>query len=176
MDISKEVEIILRDAGYNTWPWENRLAPVVCFESEAVLGFIFFFKSPDDLLKDWELTQKEALTNFRVALKKAGEKAWNIYSVFLTELAPTDVQKEDLNRIEENFQMTRKIVRAGVQSKNILISTLLPLLPIRNTPRIDESNFENRLISALSEIHPEGCRAFMGNAKPFDVAQILADL
>lgn len=175
MNLSKDTEILLRDAGYQTWPWEERPVPVVCFEDDTILGFVHIFDSAEMIEGQWESAQSAALTRFRPALRGAGEKAWNVYSIFLT-VAPVD-QKIDilLDRIEEDFHLTRKIARAGVKSQGALREALLPILPIRNRPEINKSNIEVRLEESLSKIHPAGANAFLKKAKAADVAQILAE-
>ena len=175
MDLKKETEIVLRDAGYHTWPWENGPVPVVCFENDAILGFTYFFGTAAEMQEGWEAAQNAALARFRLALKGAGEKAWNIYSVFLSEAPADERVTVELDRIEENFRQTRKIVRTGIEARAHLVGALIPLLPIRNTPTIDESNFEARLAATLEKIHPEGSRAFLSKAKAVDLAQILAE-
>ena len=173
MDLRKETEILLRDAEFETWPWESGPVPVVCFENDASLGFVYFFKTDKDIQEQWESAQSATLTRFNFALRSSGAKAWNVYSVFLSE--GTEDKFSSLDRIEENFSQTRKIVRAGIRSREQLSNALLPLLPIRSSPRIDASNFEARLSAALKDIHPRGAKALLGRAKPGDVAEILAD-
>ena len=173
MDLIKETEIVLRDAGYETWPWESGPVPVVCFENDASLGFVHFFDHANAIQEEWEIVHRTTLARFKLALRNAGEKAWSVYAIFLTE--GSDDELSSLDRIEENFSQTRKIVRAGIRSREQLTNALLPLLPIRNSPRIDVSNFEARLDAALQKIHAKGGKALLGNAKPSDVAQILAE-
>ena len=175
MDLKKETEIVLRDAGFETWPWENGPVPVVCFENDASLGFVHFFDGAVELQEGWQGAQDASLARFTLALRGAGEKAWNVYAIFLAKEPADDGSVASLDRIEENFSYTRKIVRAGIRSQEELTGALLPLLPIRNSPRIDASNFEARLDAALQKIHPKGGRALLGNAKPVDIAQILAE-
>lgn len=175
MDFSKDTEILLRDAGYETWPWDGGPVPVVCFEGDTILGFVYLFDSAEMIHEQWESAQGAALARFKPALRSAGEKAWNVYSLFLTE-SPADHNMEILlDRIEEDFRLTRKLVRAGVRSKGALRDAFLPILPIRNRPTIDKSNIEDRLEDALTKIHPSGAKAFLKRATAADIAQILAE-
>lgn len=175
MDISKETEIILRDNGYNTWQWTDSSQSVICFENESILGFIHIVSGCMEIIDKWRAIQDVTLARFKPELKKAGEKAWNVYSIFLTEGRADTQTKNMLNSIEENFQLTRKIVRAGINSQQQLIGALLPLLSIRNKPIFDESNFDEKLFTNLSKLHVEGAKAFTKNIKPRDIAQILSE-
>ena len=175
MDLQKETEIVLRDGGYETWPWQKGLVPAVCFEDELILGFVHYFASTDDLVSKWEDAQSTALLRFRPALRNAGEKAWNVYSIFITVDVADDSMTSKLDSIEENFEQTRKLVRTGVISTANLKNALLPLLPIQNRPQINESNMEERLRVTLQEINPAAAKAFLGKATPIDIAQILAE-
>ena len=108
MNIATQTEIVLRDAGYDTWTSETSLAPVVCFENAALIGFLHVFTSANALLADWESRQRSALARYAAALRSVGAKAWNVYSLFLTEDSDGSVYRQ-IERIEENFSLTRKI-------------------------------------------------------------------
>ena len=175
MDITKEIEIVLRDANYATWQWTDGPVPVVCFENDEVIGFVHVFGLVSELLSDWEKSQDATLSRFRPALKNAGEKAWNVYSIFLAEDKHDESLQLRLDHIEENFRLTRKIARDGIGTKEGVISALLPLLPVRYRPQIDESNFHSRLLDRLSDISPDGATALLKGASAVDIAQILAE-
>lgn len=149
--------------------------PVVCFENDTVLGFVNIFDKADSLVEGWEKAQQSALAEFRPQLIGAGEKAWNVYSIFVTPNVAQDRVDDKLDRIEENFKLTRKIARAGILTKERLESALLPLLPIQNRPKLADSRIEERLMTALSAISEDGAEAFMKDVKPVDIAHILAD-
>src|SRR5436853_7183694 len=114
MDIETQAEMLLRQAGYETWPSKGGPVPCICFENEAVAGFIHIFATSDELLGGWREAQESALARHTPALRVAGEKAWNIYSVFVAAEAGT-IRTRDIERIEEDFTRTRKIARAGLQ-------------------------------------------------------------
>jgi hypothetical protein len=75
MDIGTQTEIILREAGFETWPWTGGIVPVICFENAAVAGFMHFFSSAEDLLARWEQAQSASLNRHTVSLRSAGAKA-----------------------------------------------------------------------------------------------------
>jgi hypothetical protein len=174
MDISTQAEIDLREADYETWTWSGGMVPVVCFENQATIGFLHVFLSADKLLADWEQAQKVVLSRYTAALRSAGAKAWNVYSVFLThEVSPTLVRR--IERIEEDFTMARKIARVGIKTNEDLIGALLPLLPVRAQPSIGKTDYEERLRSRLQDVPDEALEAFLGRVSPIDVARILEE-
>src|SRR5688572_30903989 len=117
MDIATQAEIVLRGAGYETWPWTGVLPSVTCFENAALIGFVHVFSSADELLTHWEAAQQAVVSRHSAALRAAGAKAWNVYSVFLAE-NPAPTQQRAVERIEENFALTRKIARTGVRTQD----------------------------------------------------------
>ncbi|MBS0176401.1 MAG: hypothetical protein JSR64_20400 [Nitrospira sp.] len=174
MDIATQTEVLLRGAGYETWTWTGAPQAVICFENAALIGFVHVFPSANDLLTRWQEAQNAALSRHGPALRAAGAKAWNVYSVFLTdEQAPT--QQRAVERIEEDFALTRKIARAGVRTQADLERTLLPLTAVRAQPLISETDFEDRLRARLKDVSPDVLTAFLGTTPAEEVARILAE-
>lgn len=174
MDIATQAEVLLRGAGYETWTWTGATPAVICFENAALIGFVHVFPTANDLLTRWQEAQTSALSRHGPALRAAGAKAWNVYSVFLTE-EQTSIQQRAVERIEEDFTLTRKIVRAGVRTQDDLERTLLPLTAIRAQPLISETDFEDRLRSRLKNVSPDVLTAFLGPIPAEEVARILED-
>lgn len=172
MDIYIQSEILLRDAQYDTWTWTGPSGPVTCFENAALMGFVHVFDTADALLGLWEERQQLALARHATFLRSAGAKAWNVYSLFLTEDLGARSGRE-IERIEENFSLTRKIARASIRTADDIEMALLPLLSIRSKPQLGAANFETRLRTRLKEISPDGVTAFLNEATPADVARIL---
>jgi len=174
MDITTQTEVLLRVAGYETWTWAGTTPAIICFENSALIGFVHFFSSADELLGRWQEVQNTVLSRHSHALRTAGAKAWNVYSVFLTEdKAPT--LRREIERIEEDFSLTRKIARLGVRTQEELEHTLLPLSVIRAQPLISDSDFEDRLRLRLKDVSPEVMAAFLGSASAEDVARVLVE-
>jgi len=98
MDIATQAEIVLREAGYDTWAWTGASTEVTCFENTAIIGFVHVFRSPDELLERWEAAQQVVLSRHSAALRSAGAKAWNVYSVLLAE-EPTPSLQRAVERI-----------------------------------------------------------------------------
>ena len=172
MDIYIQAEILLRDAQYDTWTWTGPAGPVTCFENAALMGFVHVFDTADALLMSWEERQKLTLARHATFLRSAGTKAWNVYSLFLTEDADARRGRE-IERIDEDFSLTRKIARASIKTADDVEMALLPLLSIRSKPLLGAANFETRLRTRLKEISPDGVTAFLNEASPAEVARIL---
>jgi hypothetical protein len=174
MDIATQAEIVLRGAGYETWPWTGASPAVTCFENAAVIGFVHVFSSADELLARWEVAQQAVLSRHSAALRAAGAKAWNVYSVFLAEeQAPT--QQRAVERIEENFALTRKIARAGVHTQDDVESALLPLTAVKAQPILSDTDFQDRLRARLKDVSEDALTAFLGATSAEEVAKILAE-
>ena len=151
MDIPTQVEIVLRDAQFDTWVSTITPSPVTCFENAALMGFVHVFDSARALLDEWEARQKHVLARHAAALRAAGTKAWNVYSLFLTAESAPD-QTRAIERIEEDFELTRKIARESVRTVDDVELALLPLISIRSKPSLGVSNFNDRLRSRLKDL------------------------
>jgi hypothetical protein len=172
MDIFTQAEILLRDTQYETWTWTGSGGPVTCFENAALMGFIHVFDTADVLLDTWRANQQAALARHAASLRGAGAKAWNVYSVFLTP-DQDDRRGREIERIEEDFSLTRKIAKASITTPNDVEKALLPLLSIRSKPLLGASNFETRLRTRLKDIPPDAVTAFLKEITPAEVARIL---
>lgn len=173
MDIFTQAEILLRDAQYETWTWTGSAGPATCFESAALMGFVHVFDTADTLLCTWRASQQVALARHAATLRAAGVKAWNVYSIFLTPDQGARRTRE-IERIEEDFSLTRKIARASIITTDDIEKALLPLLSLRAKPLLGVSNFETRLRTRLKDIPSEAVTAFINNATtPAEVARIL---
>lgn len=174
MDIGIQTEILLREAGYETWTWAGATPAVVCFENAALIGFVHVFPTASELLARWQEAQTSALSRHGPALRAAGAKAWNVYSVFLTE-EQVPGQQRAVERIEEDFAMTRKIARSSVRTQDDLEHTLLPLTALRAQPLISDTDFEDRLRARLKDVSPGVLTAFLGTTPAEEVARMLAE-
>ncbi|WP_413729451.1 hypothetical protein [Sodalis sp. RH22] len=172
MDIFTQAEILLRDVQYETWIWSGSTGPVTCFENAALMGFVHVFDTADTLLDTWRADQQAVLTRHAASLRGAGAKAWNVYSVFLTPGQDVRLGRE-IERIEEDFSLTRKIARASITTADDVEKALLPLLSLRAKPQLGASNFESRLRTRLTGIPPEAVTAFLKEATPAEIARIL---
>ena len=174
MDIETQVEVILREAGYETWALSGGHVPAICFEDPTVIGFVHVFPTAASLLQKWHQAQEIALRRYAPALRAAGGKAWNVYSVLLTaDQSPALARR--IERIEEDFALTRKISRGGIQTATDLDRALLPLLPVKSQAVIAAADYIARLEAHLKDLRPKSITAFLGKVPAADVARILAD-
>jgi hypothetical protein len=174
IDIATQAEVFLREAGYQTWVWTGASPPVTGFENPTIVGFLYVFDTAEDLLAKWEGSQARVLARHAVPLRAAGTKAWNVYSVFLTsEHAPA--LRRDVERLEEDFTLTRKIARTAIQVSEDLDHALMPLAPIKAQPILKNANIEDRLRARAKDLSPPALEAFLGTASAADVADMLSD-
>jgi hypothetical protein len=174
MDIATQAEIILRGAGYDTWPGTGVSPAVTCFENATLMGFVHVFSSAEELLGCWESAQQTVLTRHSAALRRAGAKAWNVYSVFFAE-EQTSSQERLVERIEENFALTRKIARAGVRTQDDIERALLPLTAVKAQPILSTTDFEDRLRARLKDVSPDVLTAFLSAIGADEVARLLVE-
>jgi hypothetical protein len=172
MDIYIQAEIVLRDAGYDTWSWTQSPPSVISFENQTLIGFIHVFETAGALLEKWQSDQQAVLARHSAALRGAGPKAWNVYSIFLTAEQGTQGQR-GVERIEEDFSLTRKIARTAVRTPQDVERVLLPLIGIKAQPLLTEVDFETRLKTRLKDIPADAVTAFLGPIKAEEVARIL---
>jgi hypothetical protein len=174
MDISTQAEILLRRSGYETWLWTGTPPNVVCFENQAIIGFVHVFETANELVETWSTKQEMVLKRHAGALRSAGPKAWNVYSLFLTP-DPSVTLLDQVQRIDEDFSLTRKLARAGVRTTEDLETALLPLIAIKSQPLLSEANFISRLRARLKDLPPAAVDAFLGSASADEVTRILGE-
>ena len=173
MDIDTQIEIVLREAGYATFPWTGGRVPVVCFEDEVVVGFAHVFPSFTDMLSGWQDVQNLSLARYGASLRVGGRKAWNVCSVFLTAGQADTKQVRAAGRIEEDFVTTRKIARADIRSPVELRRALLPLLPLQNSPSLEAVDLRERVRTRSKDMPATVLEGFIGSATAADVAKML---
>lgn len=148
-----EARIVLEAAGFVTFA--NVPSPrSTTFEDLSVLGQLHVLDSADEILKDWENTQDSFLAENADRLLRDSTKAWNLYTVFLTaEVPPPDVERQ-LFKIEDDFRGTRKLVRAGVASRQDLLAAMAPILPFENLLTVGPVDARARLAERLASLSP----------------------
>src|SRR5438067_237143 len=93
MNLSSQVQIVLQDAGYRTWLDAIEAGTAICFEDDSAIGFVFIFETPRTLIERWRNIENVLLVRNAGLLRKAGDKAWNVYSVFLTAAHADEVEQ-----------------------------------------------------------------------------------
>ena len=172
MDIGAQAEIYLREARYDTWAWTGASPPVTCFENPTLVGFIHTFNTAAELLANWEEAQQRVLSRHVASLRLAGTKAWNVYSVFLTSETAPELSFQ-VERLEEDFTLTRKIARTAIQTVEYVSHALMPLAPIKAQPLLDNANLADRLRIRAKDVPTAALVAFLGSPSAQEVAEIL---
>jgi hypothetical protein len=176
MDLKSPVQVVLQDAGYETWLLSVDGLPAVGFEDSAVMGFVCFFEDGPSLLRRWRDLETNLLTGHASSLQKAGEKTWNIYSVFLSPGSADEIQSREIRWIEEDLERTRKIAACGLSSRDEIVKALLPLLPIQRQPLLDSDDFNltQRLRKRIASIAPGAANAALDDTvTPAEVVRLL---
>lgn len=176
MDLKSPVQVVLQDAGYETWLLSVDGLPAVGFEDNAVMGFVCLFDDTPSLLRRWRDLETKLLTVHASSLQKAGEKTWNIYSVFLSSGSADETQLREIRWIEEDLERTRKIAACELSSRDEIVRALLPLLPIQRQPLLDSEDFDltQRLRKRIASIAPDAANAVLDDAvTPAEVVRLL---
>jgi len=153
-DILSMLQGVLQEGGYRTWltPIDKRVT--VCFEDDSVMGCAMPFDDPSTLLATWRSAETAFLLHYAERLRRAGEKAWNVYSVFVTTGKTDAADTRAIRSIEEDLERTRKIAATGVDHREALVGALLPLLPLQQRPVLDQEDvaarFRRRVLAIAS--------------------------
>jgi hypothetical protein len=155
-DLKPILQALLQDAGYQTWLVALDKYEAIAFEDDATMGFASIFETGTELLKEWQNLETKFLMNFSPALKKGGEKTWNVYSVFLCAAGAVEDEARAIRWIEEDLERTRKVTGLVPNGRSDLVTALLPLLPIQYQPRLDTDDFNltQRLKRRIGSIAP----------------------
>ncbi len=114
------------------------------------------------------------LTRFAAGFRTAGEKAWNVYCVFLCGSAADSVQNRQVRWIEENLERTRKIAACGLASREDLLRALLPVLPLQYQPVLRAEDVTERLQTRIRTIVPRASHVVLDQAvSPAEVVRLL---
>jgi hypothetical protein len=176
MDLKSSLQVILQDAGYQTWLVSLDDLEAVGFEDDAAMGFAYVFEDAATMLMRWRELETRLLTRHALSLQKAGEKTWNIYSVFLSAELATPDQSREVRWIEEDQERTRKIAGCGLTTTNDVVTALLPLLPLQYQPSLDSEDFNltQRLLKRIANIAPAAKDAALDNrVLPSEVVRLL---
>lgn len=151
-DVLSMVQVVMQNAGYRTWIVVNTQIPTVGFEDEATMGFVCTFDSPRSLFERWRETEAALLARHATQFRSAGDKAWNVYTVFLTEAHASEEEKRQVRWIEEDLERTRKLTATGVQLRDDVTNAMLPLLPILSKPLLAPEDARERLLHRVDVI------------------------
>jgi hypothetical protein len=147
----------------------------VVFEDSTVLGFIFAYKSPSDVTEGWQKISEKAVSEYQFALRRAGLKAWNTYTVLLAEDEGHQGDVAAFASIEENLAGTRKIARMAVRDADDIRAALLPLLPLQAAPQLEAVDIPQEIRQRATELTTRMVDAFLSTADDSIVLQVLEE-
>ena len=173
-DLTSTLQIILKDAGYQSWLISVDRRTIISFEDEALIGFAFTFETPQSLISQWQDQETAVLARFNQQFREAQDKAWNIYSLFLCASSADEAQAREIREIEENLERTRKIAACDLTSHEETAFAILPILPIQYRPRLEEEHYVDRLRKRIADFAPLAADAALNETIPAaEVAHIL---
>jgi hypothetical protein len=175
-DLRSPVQVVLQEAGYETWLSSVSGETVINFEDAAVMGFVCMFDDVASMLLRWRDMESGLLTAHAPALQRGGDKTWNVYCAFLCSGVPDKVQAREVRWIEEDLERTRKIAACGLANREQVVNALLPLLPIQYQPVLDSEEFDltQRLKKRIADIAPGAANAALDDVIPAaEVARML---
>ena len=176
IDLLSSIQVLLRESGLGTVLSAIDQTPVVRFEDDAVMGFGSLFEDAESLISQWLARENSLLLQYAPRLRSAGEKAWNVYCVFLCGRAASPSQVRQVNWIEENLERTRKIAACGVANREDLVRALVPLLPFQFQPALRPEDLTDRLQRRIDTIAPRGSRVVLDSAvSSAEVVRLLGD-
>ncbi len=153
-DVLSTVQVVMQSANYRTWEIRDSRNLTIGFEDEVTMGFVSVFATPRQMIDNWRETEATLLTRFAAQFGAAGDKAWNVYSVFLTEARSSDEERREIRWIEEDLERTRKITATGLFARDDFVKALLPLLPIIAKPLLAPEDSTQRLLRRIEVISP----------------------
>lgn len=176
IDLLSATQVLLRDAGYTVRLSEIQKSPLASFEDGTVIGFCSVFEQPTEIINKWRAQETEILTRFAPNFRAGGEKAWNVYCIFLCGVAPSKTEAREIAWVEEDLNRTRKIAASGIGARDELVRVLLPVLPIQYQPRLVENDVAQRLEARIGEIAPKARAAALDpSVSPEEVVRLLGD-
>jgi hypothetical protein len=176
IDVLSTVQVTLNEAGFITHLTIVDQNSIVCFEDDILTGFCCIFENPEMLLASWKSLQMSLLMRYAPNLRAAGEKAWNVYCVFLCRSAVSPDHRRQVRWIEEDLERTRKITGCGLASREDVVRCLLPVLPIQHQPLIRAEDVTQRLRTRIQSIVPKASEIVLDESiAPVEVVRLLGE-
>ena len=166
---------VLNNFKYSTSTFEVEGRSAVGFEDETTLGFVFAYDNVDALCALWRSDIASAAARHSLALRRAGEKAWNVYGVFLGGGSTSEASAVRLSMIEEDLTGTRKIARSGLGDIAAVREALLALLPIQSAPLLEAVNMSVEIRLRSSDLPARAVDAFLGSRDTSAILQVLEE-
>jgi hypothetical protein len=176
IDVLSTLQVVLREAGFSTRLTSIDRSSIVCFEDDTLLGFGFIFEDPVSLLELWKIREMVLLKRYAPSVRAAGEKAWNVYCLFLCGAAADPIQNRQVRWVEEDLERTRKVAACGLASREDLLRALLPVLPLQYQPVLRAEDVTERLQTRIRTIAPTAPHVVLDQSvSPAEVVRLLGE-
>ena len=176
IDVLSTLQVLLREGGFSTRLTSIDRSPIVCFEDDTLLGFGCVFEDPVGLLERWKTMEMALLKRFAPSVRTAGEKAWNVYLLFLCGPPADPSQYRQVRWIEEDLDRTRKLAACGLASREDLLRAILPILPLQHQPILRAEDVTERLKTRIRTISPTAPHVVLDQSVSFEeVVRILGE-
>jgi hypothetical protein len=176
IDIFSTLQLVLREAGFSTRLVSIEHSSIVCFEDDTLLGFGCIFENPANLLDRWKETEMSLLKRFAPSVRAAGEKAWNVYCLFLCGAPADPIRNRQVRWVEENLERTRKVAACGLKTREDILRALLLVLPLQNQPELRPENITERLQTRIRTIAPSTQKVVLDQSvSPTEVVRLLGE-
>lgn len=175
MELISFVEQVMHDAEFSTKRIRVGESVGLAFESITVLGFVFAYENTMQLISSWTADADQAIGSHQLALRRAGNKAWNAYVILISAEQASFNEAIRISAIEEDLVGTRKIVFAGVKDLTDARAALLPLLPIQSSPKLEATDIPNEIRQRTTHLPGTAVEAFLSSADGTVVVQVLEE-
>lgn len=176
IDLLSTMQVMLQEAGFITRLTSMDRSSIICFEDDTVAGFGLVFDNPESLLEHWKSKETALLKRYAPSFRVAGEKAWNVYCLFLCTTPADLIQSREIRWIEEDLERTRKIAACGVGSREDLVRALLPVLHLQYQPKLRPEDVTERLQSRIRYILPKASHIVLDQSvSPVEVVKVLGE-
>lgn len=175
MEIFNSTQELLNRIGFTAVRSSVKGSEVLIFEDDSVIGFVFSYPNVQSLIAGWESDSEAAVSAHQLALRRAGQKAWNTYVVLLASGEATYAEMAALAAIEENLTGTRKIARSDMRDISDVEAALLPLLPLQSAPKLDAVDMVLEIRQRATELPPRAVEAFVSGIEESVVLQVIEE-
>lgn len=175
MEIFDATEGLLTRMGFTALRSSVKGREVLVFEDDSVIGFLFAYPDAQSLIANWRHDSEAAVSGHQLALRRAGQKAWNTYVVLLASGQAAYAEMAALAAIEEDLTGTRKIARSDVKDISDVEAALLPLLPLQSAPKLDAVDMVSEIRQRSTELPPRAVEAFVSGIEESVVLQVIEE-
>lgn len=175
MELLSASEELLEAAGFETERVTSANNHSLVFEDATIAGFVLFYDGPASLMTNWERDSKQLIETYQFGLRRAGTKAWNLYTILIASDTGTTAQLAQLNSIEEDLVGTRKIARCSVTSISGLQEVFLPLLKLHAAPQMRAVDIRSEIRLRATELEQRVVDAFLSESDDSSIVQVMED-